>query len=129
MKHKIAEMLKLHLRLALISIVVVTMIAIASSHNPAQNFSVVPAIAPATAHADSLNPIQIENENPGTPGWNDFSSVLQDILISGYGSKISVNHGDSIDFFVTTTAPSFTIDIFRTGYYQWHWGTQDHFAW
>ncbi|MEO8972891.1 MAG: N,N-dimethylformamidase beta subunit family domain-containing protein [Ktedonobacteraceae bacterium] len=113
MKHRIAEMLKRQMRLALISIVVITMLAVATSHNPAQNFSV----APATAHADSLNPIQIENENPGTPGWNDFSSVLQDDTISGYGSKISVNHGDSIDFFVTTTAPSFTIDIFRTGYY------------
>ncbi|HLJ33130.1 MAG TPA: N,N-dimethylformamidase beta subunit family domain-containing protein [Ktedonobacteraceae bacterium] len=113
MKHRMAKVLKLHVRLMLISIVVITMIAIVSSHNPAQGFSV----APATAHADSLNPIQIENENPGTPGWNDFSSVLQDDAISGYGSKISVNHGDSLDFFVTTTAPSFTIDIFRTGYY------------
>lgn len=64
------------------------------------------------------NPIQAENALPGTPNWNGFSSTLQDDLISGFGSKISVNHGDSIDFYVTTTAPSFTIDIFRTGYYQ-----------
>ena len=71
------------------------------------------------AHAASMsqNPIQVENSKPGTPGWNDFSSVLQDDAISGFGSKISVNHGDSIDFYVTTTAPSFTIDIYRTGYY------------
>ena len=113
MKLRLAKVLKLHIRLILISIVVITMIAAATSHNPAQRFSV----APAAAHAASLNPIQIENQNPGTPGWNDFSSVLQDDAISGYGSKISVNHGDLLDFFVTTTAPSFTIDIFRTGYY------------
>jgi hypothetical protein len=68
--------------------------------------------------AAPLNPIQIENQNPGTPGWDDFASIAQQDAISGYGSKISVNHGDSIDFYVTTTAPSFTIDVFRTGWYQ-----------
>ena len=68
--------------------------------------------------AAAANPIQIENSNPGTPGWDNFSSVSKQDAISGYGSKISVNHGDSIDFYVTTTAASFTIDIFRTGWYQ-----------
>ncbi len=68
--------------------------------------------------AAAANPIQIENSNPGTPGWDDFSSVSKQDAISGYGSKISVNHGNSIDFYVTTTAASFTIDIFRTGWYQ-----------
>src|SRR2546421_4275525 len=68
--------------------------------------------------AAAANPIQVENSNPGTPGWDEFASISQQDAISGYGSKISVNHGDSIDFFVTTTAASFTIDIFRTGWYQ-----------
>ena len=74
-------------------------------------------VAPAHAQAATQNPIQAENSLPGTPGWNDFSSDLAPGTLSGYGSKISVNHGDSIDFYVTTTAPSFTIDIYRTGYY------------
>ncbi|HJT57984.1 MAG TPA: choice-of-anchor D domain-containing protein [Ktedonobacteraceae bacterium] len=84
------------------------------------NFVFQPGAGTPNAHAKAadLNPIQIENNNPGTPGWNDFSASLQQDAISGFGSKISVNHGDSIDFYVTTTAPSFTIDIFRTGYYQ-----------
>src|SRR5450755_2888633 len=69
------------------------------------------------AKAASQNPIQVENSLPGDPTWNDFSSSLTQDAISGYGSKISVNHGDSIDFYVTTTAPSFTIDIYRTGWY------------
>ncbi len=38
-------------------------------------------------------------------------------MLSGFGSKISVNHGESLDFYVTTTAPTFTIDVYRTGYY------------
>src|SRR5258706_566376 len=66
----------------------------------------------------AANAIQVENSNPGTPGWDNFASVSKQDAISGYGSKISVNHGDSIDFYVTTTAASFTIDIFRTGWYQ-----------
>jgi hypothetical protein len=71
----------------------------------------------SNAHAASSNPIQVENSKAGTPGWNDFSSDLTPDTLSGFGSKISVNHGDSLDLYVTTTAPSFTIDIFRTGYY------------
>ena len=76
-------------------------------------------VAPAPVHAQAAtqNPIQAENSLPGTPGWNDFSADLAPGTLSGYGSKISVNHGDFIDFYVTTTAPSFTIDIYRTGYY------------
>ncbi|HET8910464.1 MAG TPA: choice-of-anchor D domain-containing protein [Ktedonobacteraceae bacterium] len=64
------------------------------------------------------NPIQIENNLPGTTGWNDFAADSAPATLSGFGSKISVNHGESLDLYVTTTAPSFTIDIFRTGYYQ-----------
>jgi hypothetical protein len=74
-------------------------------------------VAPVHAQAASQNPIQIENSKAGTPGWNDFSADLAPDTLSGFGSKISVNHSDSIDFYVTTTAPSFTINIYRTGYY------------
>src|SRR5579885_1761374 len=82
--------------------------------------ALVAYVVPPTHHAAaaSPNPIQQENRLPGTPGWNVFSADLQPDTSSGFGSQISVNHGGSIDFYVTTTAPSFTIDIFRTGYYQ-----------
>jgi hypothetical protein len=73
--------------------------------------------APSHVHAASPNPIQVENSKAGTPGWDDFASDLAPDTISGFGSKISVNHGDSLDMYITTTAPSFTIDVFRTGYY------------
>ena len=64
-----------------------------------------------------MNAIQAENSLPGDPNWNVFNPPTADTTLSGYGSKISVNHGDSIDFFVTTTAPTFSIDIYRTGWY------------
>ena len=69
------------------------------------------------AYGAALNAIQIENQYPGDPSWDDFASVQDYYAISGYGSQISVNRGNSIDFFVTTTAPTFTIDIYRTGWY------------
>ncbi|HEX8997895.1 MAG TPA: N,N-dimethylformamidase beta subunit family domain-containing protein [Ktedonobacterales bacterium] len=72
---------------------------------------------PPVAHAATLNPIQAENSLPGDPTWNDFASVAAQDAISGFGSKISVNHGDSLDLYVTTTAASFTISVYRTGWY------------
>ena len=74
-------------------------------------------LAGGSPAAPPLNAIQIENAKPGTPGWDDFASVAQQDAINGFGSKISVNHGDSLDLFVTTTAATFTIDIYRTGWY------------
>src|SRR5438034_9063510 len=78
-------------------------------------FPLINNLKPALAAGQ--NAIQTENNLPGDPNWNDFSASLTQDALSGYGSKISVNHGDSIDFFVTTTAPSFSIDIYRTGWY------------
>jgi len=43
--------------------------------------------------------------------------VLDPTAISGYGSSISVNHGGSIDLYVTTTASSVTINVYRVGWY------------
>jgi hypothetical protein len=59
----------------------------------------------------------VENSNPGDPTWDNFASSLDQRLISGYGSTISVNQGGSVGFYVTTTAASFTIDIYRVGWY------------
>jgi Fibronectin type III domain len=73
------------------------------------------AITPAAAV--SGNPIQVENSQPGDPNWGDFAEPPDPTGISGYGSRISVNHGQSIDFYVTTTASSVTIDVFRMGWY------------
>ncbi len=75
------------------------------------------AVGSAPRALAAQNAIQIENAKPGTPGWDDFASVAQQDAINGFGSKISVNHGDSLDLFVTTTAPTFTINVYRTGYY------------
>jgi Bacterial Ig-like domain (group 3)/Fibronectin type III domain len=70
------------------------------------------AVTPAT-----LNAIQIENSQPGDPNWGDVTEPPTPAAISGYGSQISVNHGQSIDFYVTTTAASVQMDVYRMGWY------------
>ena len=79
--------------------------------------SVYPGNVRTAAAAPPPNAIQVENANAGDPTWDQFASVANQSAISGYGSSISVNRGNPIDFFVTTTAASVTIDIFRTGWY------------
>src|SRR6266852_6243678 len=37
--------------------------------------------------------------------------------IEGYGSAVSVNRGEDIKLFVNTKEPSFTLDVFRIGWY------------
>src|SRR5947209_2130527 len=98
-----------HVRLIAVSTLLVVMLLPAL---PLAHF-----VEPVPAKAADSNAIQIENSKAGTQGWNDFSADLAPDTLSGFGSKISVNHADSIDFYVTTTAPSFTINIYRTGYY------------
>jgi hypothetical protein len=68
-------------------------------------------------YVGSGNAIQSENALPGTPGWNDFASIADQLAISGYGSKISATRGETIDLFITTRDTTVSIDIFRTGYY------------
>ena len=68
-------------------------------------------------HAASQNAIQIENSYPGDPTWDNFSASLDPTVLSGYSSPISVNHGATVNFYVTTTSTSVTIDIYRMGWY------------
>ncbi len=110
MKQPFVVLLKRHLRPVVVSMMVLFTLLVLLPQTPGHFF------APIQVKA-AQNPIQIENSKAGTPGWNDFSADLAPGTLSGFGSKISVNHSDSIDFYVTTTAPSFTIDIYRTGYY------------
>lgn len=75
------------------------------------------------------NRIAVENRLPGTTDWlieveydtcnypeHQFCRRTQ---IEGYCSQASVNHDDTLSFFVSTKPVSkFTLDIYRMGYYQ-----------
>ena len=60
--------------------------------------------------------IKVENAKPGTTQWR-LTNVAKNHEIQGFASRISVNRGDDIDFFVSSTEPSYTIEVYRMGWY------------
>jgi hypothetical protein len=64
----------------------------------------------------AANPIQIENARAGTGEWRLFSEAVNG-EVEGYASATSVNQGESISLYVSSTAPQYKIDIFRLGWY------------
>jgi N,N-dimethylformamidase beta subunit-like, C-terminal len=79
-----------------------------------------------------MNPIEIENQRPGTEDWRLTSppNILAQFppgdldrttnrcpIIEGYAWPLSVNIGETTSFFVSTTSPSYSLQVFRMGYY------------
>ena len=62
------------------------------------------------------NPIQTENALPGTTNWQ-ITNPGSNREIEGYASLTSVNKGGQISLFVSTDDATYTIDIFRMGWY------------
>ncbi len=65
----------------------------------------------------NTNPITVENQKIGTTDWQ-LSNPATKQEIEGYASLTSVNRGEEIKLFVNTKDPSYTINIFRMGWYQ-----------
>ncbi|WP_434316135.1 N,N-dimethylformamidase beta subunit family domain-containing protein [Leifsonia sp. P73] len=80
-------------------------------------------VAGLPAYADdgcnaAPNPIVCENALPGSdPSVWDVSGA-GDGTIQGFSTDISVDIGGTIGFKINTDASAYTIQIFRTGYYQ-----------
>jgi hypothetical protein len=77
-------------------------------------------VQPVAAELANLNqhnnPIIIENQKVGTTTWQ-LTKPATRREIEGYASLTSVNRGDSIQLFVNTKEPNYTIEIFRMGWY------------
>ncbi|MFN8492974.1 MAG: DUF6605 domain-containing protein [Caldilineaceae bacterium] len=74
---------------------------------------------PFIAH-QAPNPIQLENQLPGSTGWQLGPLVSDDInqQIQGFVSAVSVNKGQAISFYVTVhPSQPYTMDIYRMGWY------------
>src|SRR5689334_12595402 len=73
-------------------------------------------IVPFKAHA-SLNPIQQENQLPGTTSWQltnpDSYGNYRYSHIEGYAWDTSLSTGNTLTFSVSTTAPTFTAEVYR----------------
>ena len=66
--------------------------------------------------SSTSNPIQVENARPGTSGWKVTKQATSEI--QAYTEEPSINKGGAIHLYVSTTSPSYSIDIYRLGYYQ-----------
>ena len=60
------------------------------------------------------NPIVEENCRPGSDSWQVPEPSY---TIVGYAKPTSATVGEVVDFLVSTNAPDFDIDIYRSGYY------------
>lgn len=64
------------------------------------------------------NAIVCENSQPGSP-WTEWEvQGAGDDSIQGFATDISVNVGSPIDFKIDTDASDYSIDMYRTGWYQ-----------
>jgi PKD repeat protein len=66
--------------------------------------------------AFAQNVIQTENARPGTTNWQ-ITSLSNNHEIEGYASRTSVNRGGSITFFVNSSDPTYTLQVYRMGWY------------
>src|SRR6476661_6959974 len=63
------------------------------------------------------NPVAAENMCPGSAAWQWSGDVSGPTDIEGFVAPASVTNGDSLHLFVTTTARTYTFEIFRLGWY------------
>jgi len=68
------------------------------------------------ANSTTLNRIQKENRQPGTTAWQ-LTNPADNRQIEGYASLTSVLVGGDIDLFVNTQDSTYTLSIFRMGWY------------
>src|SRR5437870_1002284 len=66
--------------------------------------------------ASGQNPIQQENSQPGTTAWQ-LASPADNRQIEGYASLTSVPVGGDIDLFVNTQDSSYSLTVYRMGWY------------
>ncbi|MGA8790215.1 MAG: DUF4082 domain-containing protein [Paenarthrobacter sp.] len=83
--------------------------------------ALLPLTAPAAVAAGPCDPVvnlvACENSKTGSPPSEWDINGAGDDSIQGFSTEISVNAGQPIRFKVDTNAPSYTIGIYRTGWY------------
>ncbi|WP_411032160.1 N,N-dimethylformamidase beta subunit family domain-containing protein [Spongiimicrobium sp. 3-5] len=65
----------------------------------------------------STNKIAIENSKRGTSDWKLDKPALNR-EIEGYASQTSINAGESINLFVSSISPRYSLTVYRMGWYK-----------
>jgi len=74
------------------------------------------ARAVGVAAAEEASWVISENARPGTRAWT-LAKPADHGQIAGFTSAVSIQAGDPLALYVTTTAPAYRVDAFRMGYY------------
>src|SRR5437763_8185281 len=85
----------------------------ASTHRRARHQNLSTA---GTANAQPDNDIVAENARTGTNDWR-IHRVARPHEIEGWADRVSVVAGETVRLYVSTTAHSYTVSGFRTGWY------------
>ena len=80
-------------------------------------FTLTLTIGVPTRAQTTPNATQLENAKPGDPSWTLTKPGYATGVIEGYTSSTSVNRGETVRLYVNTSEPSYTMDIYRMGYY------------
>lgn len=68
--------------------------------------------------AFTANPIVAENTCPGTSAWRANLPLGAQNAIEAFAAPISVNAGEQVKLYVSTTALSYSFHVYRMGWYQ-----------
>ena len=68
--------------------------------------------------ASAANPVAAENTCPGTNGWRPDLPLGSQQDIEAFAAPVSVNVGQRVSLYVSTTASSYSFSVYRMGWYQ-----------
>lgn len=68
--------------------------------------------------AKATNPIAAENTCPGTSSWRPDYPTGPQSAIEAFTNPVSVNVGQRINIYVSTTALAYSLQVYRMGWYQ-----------
>lgn len=66
---------------------------------------------------EAPNPVQAENTCPGTARWREDRPTGPEHAIEGFTSPTSVQAGEKVKIYVSTTAPTYSFEVYRMGWY------------
>ena len=100
-----------HLAIAVVMLLCAALLAVVTGQRRAS--------AAGSSCGPTINPVVCENSQTSGVASESVWDVngVGDASIQGFSTDISVNAGNSINFKIKTAAPSYTIDIYRLGYY------------
>lgn len=78
----------------------------------------IPAVDATTMADQPENPVVVENNRPGDPSWRQAIRRADDPdALSAYADRSSIDPGERVQLFVSTTADRYDVTAYRVGWY------------